>query len=344
VPDPVVTLVSFACGIITIGFYIAFRISKNYELVSMIAVIFISFVVFPALWIITGGTRGSIPYYIIINAGIIALLLDGLKRKIIFFLYALVIGGLIVIEYHLPVIGYNSDLIRSIDFAFDLYVCLFSSVILIAVLIDSYMDEFKKSEKYLAALKEQNKEIEAKNRLLEKSNSELIKAKEKAEKLSITDYLTGTYNKRFITLCLNEEIGTSRKKQKKLTAALIDVDNFKTINDTYGHMYGDYVLERISKTIISSLRKEDLVGRFGGDEFLIILPDTNREEGHAIMERVRQKILELKWETDLVVTISGGVIEIDDDKSACLLTKLDQLLYRAKHKSKNMIEYKENCN
>jgi len=109
-------------------------------------------------------------------------------------------------------------------------------------------------------------------------------------------------------------------------------------------MYGDYVLERISKTIISSLRKEDLVGRFGGDEFLIILPDTNREEGHAIMERVRQKILELKWETDLVVTISGGVIEIDDDKSACLLTKLDQLLYRAKHKSKNMIEYKENCN
>jgi diguanylate cyclase (GGDEF)-like protein len=234
--------------------------------------------------------------------------------------------------------------IRSIDFAFDLYVCLFSSVILIAVLIDSYMDEFKKSEKYLAALKEQNKEIEAKNRLLEKSNSELIKAKEKAEKLSITDYLTGTYNKRFITLCLNEEIGTSRKKQKKLTAALIDVDNFKTINDTYGHMYGDYVLERISKTIISSLRKEDLVGRFGGDEFLIILPDTNREEGHAIMERVRQKILELKWETDLVVTISGGVIEIDDDKSACLLTKLDQLLYRAKHKSKNMIEYKENCN
>lgn len=125
---------------------------------------------------------------------------------------------------------------------------------------------------------------------------------------------------------------------------MIDVDNFKTINDTYGHMYGDYVLERISKTIISSLRKEDLVGRFGGDEFLIILPDTNREEGHAIMERVRQKILELKWETDLVVTISGGVIEIDDDKSACLLTKLDQLLYRAKHKSKNMIEYKENCN
>jgi len=214
VPDPVVTLVSFACGIITIGFYIAFRISKNYELVSMIAVIFISFVVFPALWIITGGTRGSIPYYIIINAGIIALLLDGLKRKIIFFLYALVIGGLIVIEYHLPVIGYNSDLIRSIDFAFDLYVCLFSSVILIAVLIDSYMDEFKKSEKYLAALKEQNKEIEAKNRLLEKSNSELIKAKEKAEKLSITDYLTGTYNKRFITLCLNEEIGTSRKNRK----------------------------------------------------------------------------------------------------------------------------------
>ncbi|HHV65795.1 MAG TPA: hypothetical protein GXX46_12125 [Peptococcaceae bacterium] len=226
--DPVVTLTSFACGILTIVLYIAFRISNNYDLLSMIGVIFTSFVLFPAMWLVAGGTHGSIPYYIILNAGIIALLLDGLKRKIIFFLYALVIGSLIVIENNMPVPGYNSGLIRSIDFAFGLFLCLFSIVVLIAVLIDSYMNELKKSKQYLAALQEQNKEIEAKNRLLEKSNSELIKANENAEKLnrllyeekqklqklSITDYLTGTYNKRFITTCLNEEIEASRKNGK----------------------------------------------------------------------------------------------------------------------------------
>jgi GGDEF domain-containing protein len=295
--DPVVTLTSFACGIIIIGLYIAFKKSNNYELFSMIVVIFTSFVIFPTMWLITGGTHGSIPYYTIINAGMIALLLDGLKRKIIFFLYALVIGSLITIEYRMPVITYNSDLVRSIDFAVGLFICLFSSVVLIAVLIDSYMDELKKSEQYLAALEVQNKEIEAKNRLLEKSNSELIKAKEKAEKLnsllyeekqklqklSITDYLTGTYNKGFITSCLNEEIEASRKKQKKLSVALIDIDNFKTINDTYGHLYGDYVLKRISKTIINNLRQNDKVGRYGGDESLKMqqLPSIHLPKSHG---------------------------------------------------------------
>ncbi|HAA09814.1 MAG: GGDEF domain-containing protein [Syntrophomonadaceae bacterium] len=131
------------------------------------------------------------------------------------------------------------------------------------------------------------------------------------------------------------------KNRKKLTAALIDIDDFKGINDTYGHLYGDYVMERVSKTIINNLRQNDIAGRYGGDEFLIILPDTSIEEGHAVMERVRQKIAELKWENDLVVTISGSVLEADNVELTNLLNKLDQLLYRAKHKSKNLIEYLE---
>jgi diguanylate cyclase (GGDEF)-like protein len=229
---------------------------------------------------------------------------------------------------------------------------LFSAVVLISVLIDSYMDELQKSRQYLATLKEKNKEIEAKNRLLERSNAEFIKAKEKEEKLnrllyeekqklqelSITDYLTGAFNRRFITLCLREEIQVSHKKQKRLTVAMVDIDNFKTINDTYGHLYGDYVLKRIVRTIIGNLRQNDIVGRYGGDEFLIILRDTSREEGYAMMERIRQKILKLEWENDLAITISGGVIEVGSDELPGLLKKVDQLLYRAKHKSKNIIE------
>jgi len=352
-----VSLISFTCGVITIGLYIAFKTSKNYNLVSMIVAVMLSFVFFPTMWLVTGGTYGSIPYYIIINAGIIALLLSGLKRKIIFSLYALIVGILMVIEYQRPdlIIKYDSMLTRYIDFAFGLFVCLFSVVLLIGVLIDGYTDELRKSNQYFETLEKQNREIEAKNRMLEKSNAELIKAKEEAEKLnrllyeekqklhllSITDDVTGIYNKRFILSCLKEEIEQSQKVRKKLTVALIDIDNFKAINDTYGHLYGDYVIERISRRITSNLRQNDIIGRFEGDEFLIILPGTSMEEGYAVMERIRKKVLELKWENDILVTISGGVREVDNDESTNLLKKLDKLLYSAKHKSKNLIECKE---
>jgi hypothetical protein len=94
-----VTLITFACGVITVGLYAAFKISRNYELLSLIVVIFLSFVFFPIMWLITGGTHASIPYYMIINAGIIALLLFGLQRKIIFFLFTLVAGLLMFFSY-----------------------------------------------------------------------------------------------------------------------------------------------------------------------------------------------------------------------------------------------------
>jgi diguanylate cyclase (GGDEF)-like protein len=350
----VAILITSACGVITVGLYVVFKISRNYELLSLIVVILLSFVFFPTMWLVAGGTYTSIPYYMIINAGIIALLLIGLQRKIIFYLFALVVGVLMVIEYQRPdiVVKYESELVRYIDLSFGLFICLFSITVLIAFLIDSYMDELQKSKQYLATLEEKNKEIETKNRMLESSNAELIKAKEKAEKLnkllykekqklqklSITDYYTGAFNKRFIISCLKEEIGASRKKQKKLTVAMVDIDNFKKINDTYGHLYGDYVLKRVVSTIKSNLMQNGIVGRYGGDEFIIILRDTSREEGYAMMDRIRQKILEIEWENDLKVTISGGVVEVWNDEFTSLLKKVDHLLYRAKHNNKNLIE------
>jgi diguanylate cyclase (GGDEF)-like protein len=221
----------------------------------------------------------------IVNAGIIALLLMGKKRKTVFFLFTLVVAALMIIEYKRPdvIIGYESELVRYIDFSFGLFVCLFSIAVLIAVLIDSYMKELEKSKQYLAALEVKNKEIEEKNRML--------------EMLSKTDYLTGAFNNRFITSCLMEEMEESSKNQTKLTVAMIDIDNFKVINDTYGHIYGDYVLKRVASTLKSNLRKNDVLGRYGGDEFFIILRDTSKEEGYELMEHIRRKILELNGKT-----------------------------------------------
>lgn len=306
------------------------------------------------MWLFAGGTYTSIPYYIIVNAGIIALLLVGLKRKIVLFLFTLFVGTLMIIEYKIPdlVFEYGSPLERYIDISFGLFICLLSIAVLIAVLIDSYMEELRKSKLYLARLEEKNKVIEAKNRMLEKSNAEFMRAKEKEEKLnkllneekqkleelSITDYLTGAFNRRFITSCLKDEMESSDLQQKELTVAMVDIDNFKMINDSYGHLYGDYVLKRVVSTIKSNLRQSDIVGRYGGDEFLIILRNSTGSEGYTMMERIRRMIQELEWEGDLKVTISGGVIEAGNNDLTSLLKKADKLLYRAKHMSKNMIE------
>ncbi|HHX75137.1 MAG TPA: hypothetical protein GX699_09580, partial [Firmicutes bacterium] len=166
----VAILLPFACGVITVGLYIIFRISRNYELLSLIVAIFLSFVFFPTMWLVAGGTYTSIPYYMITNAGIIALLLFGLQRKIIVFLFAIVVGVLLVIEYQMPdiVAGYDSLLARYIDLSFGLFVCLFSIAVLIAVLIDSYMDELHKSRQYLASLEELNKLLNEEKQKLKK--------------------------------------------------------------------------------------------------------------------------------------------------------------------------------
>lgn len=338
-----VTSITFICGVITVALYIVFRITGNYDQLALLVVILLSFVFFPTMWFVNGGTYGSIPYFIIVHAGIIALLLPGLQRRIVFFLFALGVGALVVVEYQRPdlVVGYDSKLTRYMDLSFGLFICLFSIVALIAALIDNYMNELKRSAQYLVTLEEKNKEIVEAKEKAEELNRLLYEEKQKLQKLSITDFLTGTFNKRFITSCLEEEIEISRSRQKKLTVAMIDIDNFKDINDTYGHVYGDYVLERIASTIISSLRQADIVGRYGGDEFLIILRDTSQEEGYHMIERIRQKILEIEWEKELVVTISGGVIEVGSDELTSLLDRADQLLYRAKHRSKNLIECNE---
>ncbi|MDI6709989.1 MAG: diguanylate cyclase [Bacillota bacterium] len=347
-------IVPFGCGIMALGLYLMSIIGRKYTVPAMVTVIILSFVFFPAMWIINGGTYGSIPYYMLLNAGITVVLLAGLKRVLILAFYFVAVGALIAAEYRIPglVTSYDSELIRYLDSSFGYVVCLVSTAALFAVLVDSYAKERQRAEEYLAVLERQNEEIEAKNRMLEASNAELKEAKEKAEdlnrllhkekeklqKLSITDDLTGVYNRMYITARLREEVEASRKRQRKLVVALIDIDNFKRVNDTHGHLFGDCVLKRVGETIAAGLRQTDIVGRYGGEEFLLVLPDTGLENGYAVVERIRRKILDLKWENDLKVTISGGITELDGAQVTDLLTQADRLLYQAKDRGRNRIE------
>ncbi len=346
-------MVPVACGFITIFCYYISLIKKQYHAALYLALSILSFVFFPTMYFINAGLLGSIPYYIVVFAGMMAVLLSGLTRIIFLLINVIIVGSLIIIEYSYPnlVIGYNSTSAEYIDISIAFFISMLFNAILFTAVIKNYNKERARSERYYIELEKQHREIEAVNRLLIKKNYGLKKAKERAEdlnkllfkekqkleKLSITDALTEVFNRRFITSYLEREIKEARENNKKLTAVLIDIDNFKTLNDTYGHLFGDYVLKRISKTIASNLRETDMVGRYGGEEFLIVLPDSELEVGYNITERIRRKICQLQWQDNIKVTISGGVAELYNDQLLELLKKTDELLYKAKKAGKNRI-------
>lgn len=350
----VTVMVPFACGLISIFCYYISLIKKQYHAALYLSLSVLVLVFFPTMYFINAGLLGSIPYYMVIFAGMMAALLSGLVRIVFFSLYVIVVGSLVVIEFIYPnsVVGYSSTSAKYIDISIGFFISMLFNAILFTAVSKKYNNERAKSEKYFNELKKQQREIEAKNRLLNKKNWDLKEAKEEAEDLnrllfkekkklevlSITDGLTEIFNRRFITNYLEEEINEAREKNKKLTAVLIDIDNFKNFNDTYGHPFGDYVLKKVSKTIANSLRETDMVGRYGGEEFLIVLPDSDLEEGYNIAERIRRNICQLQWPNSIQVTISGGVAELSNDQLLELLKKTDELLYKAKRDGKNRIE------
>jgi diguanylate cyclase (GGDEF)-like protein len=206
--------------------------------------------------------------------------------------------------------------------------------------------EIKRNRDLIIRINEQlKKEIEERKKIANE-RKQLLKELEKKNKilkeLAITDGLTGLYNHRFLIGRLSEEIAQSNRYSKNLSIIMFDIDHFKNINDTYGHQVGDEVLSKISSTIKNKLREVDIAGRFGGEEFLVILPNTSLENGYKVAEKIRESIMELKWESGkLSVTISGGVGLHKDENVTELITKADKYLYKAKENGRNRIEYKE---
>jgi diguanylate cyclase (GGDEF)-like protein len=202
---------------------------------------------------------------------------------------------------------------------------------LILLLIFRQVFSLKENEKLILVINKTNLQLQETNKML---NEE----KQKLERLSTIDELTNIYNHRFIVGYLEEKIKTCRENKNELSIIFFDIDNFKIINDSYGHLFGDYVLKRICETITSNLMGTDFVGRYGGEEFLIVLPSKRVEVGYDIAERIRLMISSLEWENNAHVTISGGVAELDDERFNELLAKADKVMYEAKRLGKNRIE------
>jgi len=172
---------------------------------------------------------------------------------------------------------------------------------------------------------------------------------ERLKRVGLTDFLTGINNRRFFDQRLSEEIMRVQRKKSVLGCLLLDIDNFKQVNDTYGHRAGDLVLKEVSFLAKQQLRGTDVLARFGGEEFSILLIDSNEVATLEIAERIRSAIAELSTTLDdgqkLQVTVSIGVslysggdkISGSFESSEALVDQADQALYKAKSIGKNCV-------
>jgi diguanylate cyclase (GGDEF)-like protein len=167
---------------------------------------------------------------------------------------------------------------------------------------------------------------------------------EELRHLSVTDVLTNAYNRRYFTHKLEEEIERSKRADRKFSLIMLDIDCFKSINDRFGHNAGDLVLKSMAELIKNRIRKIDTLARWGGEEFIILLPDTTVKNAACLAEELRESISRMDIPGVGSVTASFGVAGYcPEDTIDTLVNKADNMMYEAKAAGRNCVRYMNEC-
>ena len=178
---------------------------------------------------------------------------------------------------------------------------------------------------------------------LEAAHRELQQSFVQQQQLALIEDLTGINNHRSLLQLAKREFDVAMRYQPPLSMIFFDIDNFKQINDTFGHVVGDEALKKTIQVVCAKLRSADLIGRYGGDEFVVLLPQTSAQDALPLAERIHASIAEMRLDTDkgpLTLTISIGIAQSlhgssQTDTVEDLLLRTDQALYAAKQAGKN---------
>lgn len=219
-------------------------------------------------------------------------------------------------------------------------------LIIFALLFSLYISKIiKKSfSAYHDKINDKTTQLEELNQLLEEKvaqrTAELHKMKDKFEKLATTDMLTQMHNRYHIMNELSNEISRSNRYKNPLSLIMYDIDHFKNVNDTYGHDVGDAILVALSTLIKNNLREVDIIGRYGGEEFLIILPNTILDHAKNHAQRLRSLVEKHSFETIGHITISMGILEIKPAENIHeIFKRVDDLLYDSKNSGRNRVSF-----
>lgn len=215
-------------------------------------------------------------------------------------------------------------------------------IVLEGILISALIVSLRSRRQTLRALNEERDQLEARVAL---RTQELMVANTKLEQQATTDPLTGIGNRRRMTEQINKELERSRRFKHPLSLLMADIDHFKEVNDAYGHESGDRVLVMVAHALASGMRSIDMASRFGGEEFVLLMPETDISVARAAAERLRADIAALRLAGDkgeeIHLTISIGVAcsapKGGMDSASSLLSRADKALYRAKHEGRDRV-------
>jgi diguanylate cyclase (GGDEF)-like protein len=195
------------------------------------------------------------------------------------------------------------------------------------------------NQRLISELTELNSSLEQR---VEERTSELKMANEKLNELAMTDSLTKVFTRRAIFARFNEEIDRASRYNRPLVIAMVDVDYFKKFNDTEGHVLGDEALKKIAQNLSSNLRKSDAVGRYGGEEFMLVLPETKIQSAKEIADRLRAGIERISFQgqrEEAFLTVSIGLSAFPDFGKTAeeLVQAADHALFAAKQRGRNQV-------
>ncbi len=311
--------------VISFLFYLS-RWQHKYEVPVIISLMFVGFVVGPSLWINGAGLGGSVPFwyvYLVVSAFILT---EKFARIFMVTSLFFTVGGLAVMEHYgwIMVQPYDSSDERFWDILTQILLVMYVLVSLVNVIIGNYLYENKKATRFA---------------------NRLVMANERMKNIINTDTLTGLFTRVYILDKIEYEKTKLLRNKKEFGIIMADIDNFKEINDNLGHSFGDYILKEVANDIRSILRTQDTASRWGGEEFLFLLPDTPLDNSVHVAEKIRETIAKKIYsngDNDIYLTISMGVSVYNDftgkRKPDSCIKKADDALHMSKRLGKNMVK------
>ena len=282
--------------------------------------IFLIFMFLPALWVFNGGSSSGTAYVVTLLDSFIVVLATGeearLRERVI---AGISMGALVVVvclmlwlEYERPdlVYSYRSRSVRYLDMAVSMVIAVTGNFLILRTYVSQHQRDLARIRKYSETL----------------------------EVLAQTDAMTGLLNHAHGIARLETEISKAHRYGRRLSIVMLDLDWFKSVNDEFGHQAGDEVIIRFSDGLRRCSRVFDVPIRYGGEEFILILPETGLEAARVVGERIRSYLLGSASWVPRRITVSGGIVECaEGDTADSMVKRADDLLYRAKHTGRDRI-------
>jgi diguanylate cyclase (GGDEF)-like protein len=310
----------FYAAALALAFYFS-RFKKRFIISRFLSIFTLIFIYTPLIWIYNGGLRSGVPFFILLFVSFITVSTVGKKESwktkmmtgSVILIFCAVVVGLILIDFAYPEIiyQYENQKVQIADILISLVFALLGNFVIIRAFINLYYKQLEKAEDY----------------------------SERLEDLVIRDSMTNLFNHVFVITRLTEEVNRMARKSSSLSILMIDIDHFKKINDSFGHIFGDEVIKQVSQILQTNCRSIDSVARYGGEEFLIILPDTSLQIACMVGNRLLGLIRQKQFDNQLTVTVSAGIAQYEaGDTPSSMIEKADANLYQAKRAGRDQIK------